>query len=69
MTLEEEARWATELLKGKVVDVVWRHRPKEIGIRFTDGTRLFVDHEPEGLELSITEDGFPEFDDDHGSGD
>ncbi len=64
MTLEEEARWATESLKGKVVEVIWRHRAKEVVIKFADGTTFFVDHEPDGLGLSITKDGFPQFDDD-----
>jgi hypothetical protein len=50
-----EARRATEMLRGKVVAVVWRHRIGEIGIEFTDGTRLFVDHTAAGVELSITE--------------
>ena len=52
--LEEEARKATELLQGKIVAKVWRHRDKEIGIEFTDGTRLFIDHQPNELEISIT---------------
>jgi diphthamide synthase subunit DPH2 len=42
------------MLKGKIVEKVWRHRSKEIGIQFTDGTRLFVDISEGGLELSIT---------------
>jgi len=49
-----EAKHATKLLKRKVVKVVTRHRQGEIGIEFTDGTRLFIDHKPEGLEISIT---------------
>lgn len=53
-TLEEEARKANELLHGKIVAKVWRHRHKEIGIEFTDGTRLFIDHRPNELEVSIT---------------
>jgi len=53
-TLEEEARKATDLLQGKTVAKVWRHRHKEIGIEFTDGTRLFIDHQPNELEISIT---------------
>jgi len=52
--LEEEARKATELLQGKTVAKVWRHRRKEIGIEFTDGSRLFIDHLPNELEISIT---------------
>jgi hypothetical protein len=52
--LEQEAKRATELLRGKVVSEVWRHREGELGIRFTDGSRLFVDHTSIGLEVSIT---------------
>ena len=59
MTLDEEAVRATEMLSGKVVRTVWRHRPGEVGIEFVDGTRLFIDAPPEEiLELSIT-DGSP----------
>ena len=48
------------MLEGKVVKVVWRHRPQELGIEFTDGTRLFADVvDGEKLELSIT-GNFPE---------
>lgn len=54
--VEKKAKEATKMLKGKIVDKVWRHRPKEIVIRFTDGSTLFVDMETEGLELSITQD-------------
>jgi hypothetical protein len=53
--LNKEAKKATTMLKGKTILQVWRHRPKEIGIEFTDGTRLFVDMQEDGLELSITE--------------
>jgi hypothetical protein len=52
--LKSEARRTTKMLKGKIVEKVWRHRSKEIGIQFTDGTRLFVDISEGGLELSIT---------------
>ncbi|MET4260313.1 hypothetical protein ABIC09_005274 [Bradyrhizobium sp. S3.12.5] len=58
--LDDEAARLTELLRGKVVNVVWRHRPKEIGIEFNDGTRLFVDAVDDGLDLSVT--GGDEFD-------
>ena len=54
LNLEEEAERATELLKEKVVAKVMRHRAEEICIEFTDGTRLFVDQQVAGLELSIT---------------
>ncbi|MBL0380372.1 MAG: hypothetical protein JKP90_23305 [Desulfofustis sp. PB-SRB1] len=52
--IEKEVKHTEKLLKGKTVKTVWRHREKEVGIEFTDGTRLFVDHNEHGLELSIT---------------
>jgi hypothetical protein len=53
--LKNEGLRATELLRGKVVRVVWRHRANEIGLEFDDGTRLFVDVAPNGeLDVSIT---------------
>jgi hypothetical protein len=55
--LQLEAERATEMLRGKTVAVVWRHRSGEVGVQFTDGTRLFVDRTPDGVELSITEGG------------
>jgi hypothetical protein len=55
-TLEEEAKIVTEMLKGKVVRKVWRHRAKEIVIVFEDETTLYVDHQPEELEISITDE-------------
>jgi hypothetical protein len=54
-SLAKEAKEVSEMLKGKIVLNVFRHRTKEIGIEFVDGTRLFVDMQEEGLELSITE--------------
>ena len=54
VTLEEEAERATEQLAGKIVAAVWRHRPGEIVIQFTDGSRLFADINGTALELSIT---------------
>jgi hypothetical protein len=54
MDFEQEAKQAENLLKGKVVEKVSRNREKEICIEFTDGTRLFVDHIENSLELSIT---------------
>lgn len=59
MNLKQEAERATELLKGKVVAEVMRHRAKEVCIEFTDGTRLFVDHKPDNIELSITGEDEP----------
>jgi hypothetical protein len=55
MNLEKEAQRATQMLKHKVFDVLRRHHKGEVVIQFTDGTRLFVDQQPDGLELSITE--------------
>ena len=52
--MADEAKRATKLLKGKTVKKVWRHRPEELAIEFDDGTRLFVDRNETGLELSIT---------------
>jgi hypothetical protein len=56
VTLEEEATRATEMLHGKVVRAVWRHRPGEVWIEFVDETRLFVDTPLSGaLEVCITD--------------
>ena len=52
--LQDEARRATDLLAGKTVLQVWRRSAREVGIEFLDGTRLFVDACPDGVELSIT---------------
>jgi len=54
MNLKKEAETATELLKGKIVAKVYRHRAKEVCIEFTDGARLFVDHNEDILQISIT---------------
>lgn len=55
MTLENEAQRLTELLSGKAVTKVWRHRNSELAIEFMDGTRLFIDGpNQEPLELSVT---------------
>lgn len=51
--LDAEATKATSLLAAKTVDQVWRHRPGELAIAFTDGTRLFVNAE-NNVEISIT---------------
>ena len=42
------------MLRGKVVARVMRHRNREFGMEFTDGTRLFVDAHQDEIELSIT---------------
>lgn len=51
--IEDEARRATDMLRGRVIKQVWRHRPGEVGIEFEDGARLIVDSST-ALELSIT---------------
>jgi hypothetical protein len=53
VTLEEESERATQMLCGKVVSHVVRHRDGEVVILFEGGTRLFVDAET-SIELSIT---------------
>jgi hypothetical protein len=40
--LSQEARRMTELLVGKTVKIVRRHRSSEVLVEFADGTRLFV---------------------------
>ncbi|HKO98271.1 MAG TPA: hypothetical protein VJU86_14835 [Pyrinomonadaceae bacterium] len=59
MNLKSEAKRASEMLKGKVVARVTRHRAEEVCLEFTDGTRIYVDRKAggEGLELSITGTG------------
>jgi hypothetical protein len=52
--LEMEAEKLMELLKGKTVKIVWRHRPDEIAIEFDDRTRLFVNRHADGLDISVT---------------
>lgn len=50
---KEEAR-ATKLLKGKVVEKIYRHRKEEVVIDFEDGTRFSIDWRDDELDLSIT---------------
>lgn len=52
-TLDEEAQLANELLLGKRVRKVWRHRERELVVDFEQNARLFVDGEGP-LDLSIT---------------
>jgi hypothetical protein len=54
MDLKQESERATEMLKGKVVERVLRHRKKEVVVEFTDATNLFVDAHDSEVELSIT---------------
>ena len=53
MTLEDEERRASEMLAGKTVKSIRRHRPTEVLIEFTDDTRLYVDSD-HPVEMSIT---------------
>jgi len=53
-SLQDEANRATEMLRGKVVKRIWRHRDGALGIEFEDGARLFADVTQTGLELSVT---------------
>ncbi len=52
--LDEESERPSEMLRGKVVARVIRHRPTEVVVEFADGTRLFVDRVADALELSVT---------------
>jgi hypothetical protein len=52
--LEAEAARVTDMLRGKVVAHVFRHRTMEVMVQFTDGTRLFVDSSGGSVELSVT---------------
>ena len=54
MELEDEATKLTGLLRCKVVKIVRRHKPGEVLIEFEDGTRLFINNIPDGLEFSVT---------------
>ena len=54
LELEGEATKLTDLLRGKTVKLVRRHRSGEWVIEFDDGTCLFVDNIPDGLEFSVT---------------
>jgi hypothetical protein len=53
--LNREAAEIALFIVGKRVSTVRRHRIGEIIIEFEDGTRLFVDRTPDGVEFSITD--------------
>lgn len=56
MTLADNQKALQKLLKGKTVKRVWRRKRKELGLEFSDGTRLFVDWQKnQSLDLSVTE--------------
>jgi hypothetical protein len=52
--LSQEAHRMTELLVGKTVKIVRRHRRSELPVEFADGTRLFVDLINGELDFSVT---------------
>ncbi len=52
--LEQEARHATEALKGKTVAAILRPRDREAVVQFADGTRLYIEARAEGLGLSFS---------------
>jgi hypothetical protein len=52
--LKKEQERATKLLKGKVVEKIWRHRKEEVVIDFEDGTRFSFDWRKNEFDLSIT---------------
>ena len=54
LNLDDEAKKLTDLLRGKSVKLIRRHRSTEVLLEFDDGTRLFVNNVPAGLECSIT---------------
>jgi hypothetical protein len=54
-SLADEAARLESFLVGRRLKHVKRHREAELMIEFNDGTRLFVDWQPDrSLELSIT---------------
>jgi hypothetical protein len=53
--LETDAERMSQLLRGKAVRVVQRHRTIEVLLQFEDGTRLFVNAIADRLDFSITE--------------
>lgn len=55
MTLEQEAERLAELLAGRTLTRVFRHRDWEVGFEFSDGTRFFAHSiERTALDLSVT---------------
>jgi hypothetical protein len=52
--LEDEAARLTDLLRGKIIKAIRRHRPDEMLIEFDNGTRLFINRFSGGLEFSVT---------------
>jgi hypothetical protein len=42
------------LIADKVISRVRRHRPSELMLEFTDGSRLFINVDGQDLDLSVT---------------
>jgi len=53
MNLDQESERATEMLAGKIVTNILRHRRNEVLMEFADGSRLFIDSAAD-VEMSIT---------------
>lgn len=53
LEFEQEGLRMTEILRGLTVNNCHRHKPNEVVIEFTDGTRLFFDSS-EWVAVSIT---------------
>lgn len=53
LELEKQGQRMTELLQGLTITLCHRHKPNEVVIEFSNGTRLFIDS-PETIEVSIT---------------
>ena len=51
--LRREAVAVTKLLGGKTVREVVRNGSSELGIEFTDGSRIFINSTEEGLQVSV----------------
>lgn len=60
MTLEEEEKRITKLLKGKVVKTVKRYNENEIIIKFDEGIELLVYGYSKGIDLSIADSNIEE---------
>jgi hypothetical protein len=53
MTLQDEATELTRQLKGKALRSVRRYHPKELVLDFTDGLRLYISQDENGLDFAV----------------
>ena len=60
MTLEEEEKRVTELLKGKTVKEIKRDNAGEIIIKFEEGVEILVYGYPDGIDFSIADSNIEE---------